>query len=58
LLFSGIRAWTGSLLPTIAAHFVADLSIGLLAPRHIQEALRQSRNLQEEAGTAQTVATR
>jgi membrane protease YdiL (CAAX protease family) len=60
LLFSGIRAWTGSLVPTIAAHFVADLSIGLLAPRHIQEALRQSRKLQEqeEGATAQQATAR
>jgi membrane protease YdiL (CAAX protease family) len=59
LLFSGIRAWTGSLMPTIAAHFVADLSIGLLAPRHIKEALRQGQNLQqEESGTDQITATR
>jgi membrane protease YdiL (CAAX protease family) len=59
LLFSGIRAWTGSLMPTIAAHFVADLSIGLLAPRHIKEALRQGRNLQqEESGNDQITATR
>ena len=57
LLFSGIRAWSGSLVPTIAAHFVADLSIGLLAPRHVQEALRQSRNLQEEEAAAQQVTT-
>src|SRR6201987_3814 len=60
LLFSGVRAWTGSLVPTIAAHFVADLSIGLLAPRHIQEALRQSRKLQEqeEGATAQQTTAR
>jgi uncharacterized protein len=59
LLFSGIRAWTGSLMPTIAAHFVADLSIGLLAPRHIKEAFRQGQNLeQEESGTDQITATR
>src|SRR5580700_6703929 len=58
LLFSGIRAWTGSLLPTIAAHFVADLSIGLLAPRYIQEALRQTRNLQEEETAEQATTSR
>jgi membrane protease YdiL (CAAX protease family) len=52
LLFSGVRAWSGSLAPTVAAHFVADLSIGLLAPRHIQEAFRQRPNLQEKEGTA------
>jgi membrane protease YdiL (CAAX protease family) len=58
LLFSGIRAWSGSLIPTIAAHFVADLSIGLLAPRYIQEAMGQGRNLQEEEATAQQTMTR
>jgi membrane protease YdiL (CAAX protease family) len=52
VLFSGVRAWSGSLVPTIAAHFVADLSIGLLAPRYIQEAFRQRPNLQEKEGTA------
>jgi len=52
LLFSGIRAWSGSLAPAIAAHFVADLSIGLLAPRHVQEALRQRPNFQEKEPTA------
>jgi membrane protease YdiL (CAAX protease family) len=31
-LFSSIRAWTGSLLPTLVAHFAADLSVGILAP--------------------------
>jgi uncharacterized protein len=32
-IFSAVRAWTGTLIPTMAAHFVADLSVGLLAPR-------------------------
>ena len=50
LVFSGVRAWSGSLVPTIVAHFVADLSIGLLAPRHIQEAVRKRANLQEKEG--------
>jgi len=35
LVFSIIRAWTGSLLPGMAAHFVADFSVGLLAPARI-----------------------
>lgn len=35
VLFSLVRAWTGSLLPTVAAHFVADLTVGLLAPDKI-----------------------
>jgi membrane protease YdiL (CAAX protease family) len=51
LLFSGVRAWTGSLAPTIVAHFVADLSIGLLAPIHIREALRQASNQQPHEET-------
>ena len=32
VVFSAVRVWTGSLLPTIAAHFVADISAGLIAP--------------------------
>jgi CAAX protease family protein len=39
ILFSAARAWTGSLLPSIAAHFVADLTAGYLAPRRVREAL-------------------
>jgi membrane protease YdiL (CAAX protease family) len=39
VLFAGVRAWTGSLAPTVVAHFVADLTIGLLAPRRIVAAL-------------------
>jgi membrane protease YdiL (CAAX protease family) len=31
-LFSIVRAWTGSLVPTMAAHFTADLLAGILAP--------------------------
>ena len=39
LLFSAIRAWTGSLLAPLIAHFVADLAAGLLAPRAFRAAL-------------------
>lgn len=39
VLFAGIRTWTGSLIPPIAAHFVADLTVGLLAPARIRRAL-------------------
>jgi uncharacterized protein len=38
LLFSIVRSWTGGLLTTSVAHFVADLSVGMLAPRKIREA--------------------
>lgn len=41
-LFAGVRAWTGSLVPTIAAHFVADLTIGLLARHRILAALARA----------------
>jgi uncharacterized protein len=33
VIFSAVRAWTGTLIPTMVAHFVADLSVGLLAPK-------------------------
>ena len=58
LLFSGVRAWSGSLVPTMVAHFVADLSIGLLVPRNMQEALRQRPNPRQQEGTAQITTTR
>jgi uncharacterized protein len=35
LIFAAARAWTGSLLPSIAAHFVADITVGILAPGKI-----------------------
>ena len=39
LVFAGTRAWTGSLLPPIAAHFVADITVGILAPSRVRSAL-------------------
>lgn len=42
LIFASIRAWTGSLLPPIAAHFVADFAVGMLAPARIRTAADQS----------------
>jgi uncharacterized protein len=39
LLFAAIRAWTGSLLAPLIAHFVADITAGLLAPSRLQAAL-------------------
>jgi membrane protease YdiL (CAAX protease family) len=39
LVFAAARAWTGSLLPPIAAHFVADITVGLLAPGKILSAM-------------------
>lgn len=39
LIFAGVRAWTGSLLPSISAHFVADITVGMLAPGRIRFAM-------------------
>lgn len=38
-IFSIVRAWTGSLVPSMFAHFVADLTAGFLAPSRVREAL-------------------
>jgi membrane protease YdiL (CAAX protease family) len=40
LLFSAVRAWTGSLLAPAVAHFVADLTAGFLAPKAMLRALK------------------
>lgn len=42
LVFSAIRAWTGSLVPALVAHFVADLAAGFLAPSMLRSALKGS----------------
>jgi len=53
LAFSVIRAWTGSLLPTMAAHFVADISAGLIAPIWLKSAdARTQRTGQQVPSTA------
>lgn len=39
IIFSTIRAWTGSLLPGVVAHFVADITVGLLAPGRLRAGL-------------------
>jgi uncharacterized protein len=45
LLFSTARAFTGSLIPTCAAHFVADIAAGFLAPGQLQAAVRESKTV-------------
>jgi len=50
VLFAGIRTWTGSLIPPIAAHFVADLTVGLLAPDRIRRALASNAAAPEVVG--------
>jgi membrane protease YdiL (CAAX protease family) len=39
LFFAGIRAWTGSLVAPLIAHFIADLTAGMLAPARLRLAL-------------------
>jgi uncharacterized protein len=39
MLFAAIRAWTGSLLAPVIAHFFADITAGLLAPLYLRSAL-------------------
>ncbi len=39
LLFSVVRWWTGSLIPSIAAHFVADLTAGYFSPSLVRASL-------------------
>lgn len=39
IIFSAVRAWTGSLVPCASAHFCADLIVGLMAPARIRAAL-------------------
>jgi membrane protease YdiL (CAAX protease family) len=41
LLFSAVRAWTGSLLPTVIAHFVADFTVGMFAPKQFRAAMQR-----------------
>jgi membrane protease YdiL (CAAX protease family) len=50
LLFSSIRAWTGSLLAPLAAHFVADLAAGFLAPGKLRSAVVHPSDASERTG--------
>ena len=40
LIFAGIRVWTGSLIPTMAAHFAADLCAGLIGAKWLRVPLQ------------------
>jgi uncharacterized protein len=42
LLFASIRSWTGSLLAPLVAHFIADITAGILAPPRLRAALGRS----------------
>jgi uncharacterized protein len=54
VIFAAIRWWTGSLVPSAFTHFVADLAVGLLAPKRLRAALR-ARTTASEALSAQTL---
>jgi membrane protease YdiL (CAAX protease family) len=53
LLFATIRAWTGSVLPCVVAHFVADITVGLLAPGRLRASL-EAQHLQAAENTVDT----
>jgi membrane protease YdiL (CAAX protease family) len=53
IIFSTIRAWTGSLLPCVLAHFVADITVGMLAPSRLRAVLA-NKQLQTNENTADT----
>jgi membrane protease YdiL (CAAX protease family) len=40
-IFSAIRSWTNSLVPSVIAHFLADLVVGLFAPARVRAGLEQ-----------------
>jgi membrane protease YdiL (CAAX protease family) len=54
LLFSTIRAWTGSILPCVVAHFVADITVGMLAPGRLRAAIADEQ-LQTAENTMDTM---
>jgi uncharacterized protein len=49
LVFATIRSWTGSLVPSMCAHFVADLAVGIAAPKRLRAAL-EAQEHEPEAG--------
>jgi membrane protease YdiL (CAAX protease family) len=38
MIFVGLRIWTGSLLPAMAAHFGIDLVVGIFVPKFLRKA--------------------
>jgi uncharacterized protein len=58
LLFSTIRAWTGSLLPGMVAHFVADITVGMLAPGCVRAGILRQNMQRVENNTDALQSTR
>jgi len=50
-LFAAIRWWSGSIVPSACAHFVADLSVGLLAPKKLRAVLESHDKRESENAT-------
>ncbi len=50
LIFSVVRSWTGSLVPPILAHFVADFTAGMLAPSRFRASVSTSEGREPETG--------
>ncbi len=48
IVFSAARIWTGSLIPSMAAHFTADFAAGLIAPREFRLSPGSSSELASE----------
>jgi membrane protease YdiL (CAAX protease family) len=42
-IFSAVRSWTDSLVPSVVAHFLADLVVGVFSPARVRAALEQSK---------------
>lgn len=55
LLFASIRAWTGSLLAPLIAHFIADITAGFLAPARLRLAMT---HMSSQADTSDLVSNR
>lgn len=51
LLFSTVRAFTGSLVPASAAHFVADITAGFCAPGQLRAARAESKMASDVGGS-------
>ena len=48
LIFSAVRFWTSSLVPSIVAHFIADLAAGYLAPTAVRSFMASKAGVPDE----------
>jgi uncharacterized protein len=52
LIFSAVRWWTGSLIPSMVAHFIADLTAGYFSPSLVRAALARRTLPSSESSSA------